>query len=82
MYVLMDELDDKIDFAGGGFDREDVEAVEDTDGDRHLSALNILWFVCPSTAAVLPDLDRERLGRMMLAQNVRSSTVFPTELKS
>lgn len=80
LHVLIDDPDDKIDLAGGGLERDD--AVDETDGERHLSALNTLWFVCPSTAAGLPDEDRERLGRIMLAQNVRSSTVFPTALKS
>ena len=40
MVVRMEELDDKMDFAGGGFEREDV--VDETDGERHLFALKTL----------------------------------------
>lgn len=48
VFVLILELDDKIDFAGAGLDRE--EALEETDGARHRAWESTLCRASPRRA--------------------------------
>ena len=45
--VRIDELEERMDFAGGGLDREEVDAADEdeTEGERHRFALRTLWLV-------------------------------------
>lgn len=79
LVVLIDELEDNIDFAGAGREREEVE--EDTDGARRLVGLTTRWVVWPkSTVGRSGDFDR--LGRIRLDQKFRSDTVSPLTLQA
>ena len=50
VFVLILELDDRIDFAGAGLDLEDEEAFEDTDGARYLACERTRCRASPRTA--------------------------------